>query len=286
MTKSKVYKLLIAILLIVGTVDIDLSENSELLNESQICAGVNGKQVQQGIKAAKGGWKFLRGCVGCENKAKPIFDNKKISPKPFWLATESLEKSIGEIKAFDDVLPKIDEYLSQTETNEGGQKVINCFKNNADEVRMCLYDNNKPRLNKLLLGAKDAINLAEYDVEAMQEYFYKGTDGIEYVNFIIPRHPQYILNGKYEGRIYECMIFNIPKNIECGWERFKEYLIAFIDDILNRPIQLWDEWKFRQGLIEMNINSRDVTEIEKYIFAKINDNRYNESIKHIQKKVA
>ena len=229
------------------------------------------------IKTAKGGWKFLRGSVGYESEAEKVITNPEIEgalgklarSNRLLAATELLGKSIGEIKASDEVLPKIGEYLSQTKPNEGGQKVINCFRNDANEVRMCLYDygNNAPKLNKLLLGAREAINLAEYDIQAMQENFYKGADGIEYVSFIIPRRPQYILNGKYEGRIYECMIFNIPKDIEGGWERFKEYLIAFINDILNRPVQLWDEYMFRRGLAEMNINSRDVATIEQYMFA-------------------
>ena len=296
MTKSKVYNMFVAILLIAGSIDITLPSNKEVSNDAQLCAGVNGKQVQQGVKAAKSGWKFLRGCVGCESEAEKVITNPEIEgalgklarSNRLLAATELLGKSIGEVKASDEVLPKIGEYLSQTKPNEGGQKVINCFRNDANEVRMCLYDygNNAPKLNRLLLGAKEAINLAEYDIQAMQENFYKGADGIEYVSFIIPRRPQYILNGKYEGRIYECMIFNIPKDIEGGWERFKEYLIAFINDILNRPVQLWDEYMFRRGLAEMNINSRDVNEIEQYMFAQIKGNKYDESIKCIQKQVA
>ncbi len=296
MTKSKVYNIFVAILLIAGSIDITLPANNEVSNDGQLCAGVNGKQVQQGVKAAKSGWKFLRGCVGCESEAEKVITNPEIEgalgklarSNRLLVATELLGKSIGEVKASDEVLPKIGEYLSQTKPNEGGQKVINCIRNDANEVRMCLYDygNNAPKLNRLLLGAKEAINLAEYDIQAMQENFYKGADGIEYVSFIIPRHPQYILSGKYEGRIYECMIFNIPKDIEGGWERFKEYLIAFINDILNRPVQLWDEYMFRRGLAEMNINSRDVNEIEQYMFAHIKGNKYDKSIKHIQKQIA
>lgn len=296
MTKSKVYNIFVAILLIAGSIDITLPVNNEVSNDAQLCAGVNGKQVQQGVKVAKNGWKFLRGCVGCESEAEKVIANPEIEgalgrltrSNRLLVATELLGKSIGEVKASDEVLPKIGEYLSQTKPNEGGQKVINCFRNDANEVRMCLYDsgNNAPKLNKLLLGAKEAINLAEYDIQAMQENFYKGADGIEYVSFIIPRRPQYILNGKYEGRIYECMIFNIPKDIEGGWERFKEYLIAFINDILSRPAQLWDEYMFRRGLAEMNINSRDVNEIEQYMFAQIKGNKKNGSIKYIQEQVA
>ena len=296
MTKRIIYNLFIAILLTTGTIDITLPNNNEVSNDAQLCAGVNGKQVQEGAKALKNGWRYMRGCVGCESEAEKVVTNPEIEgvlrklgrSNRFLAATELLGKSIGDVKASDEVLPKIGEYLSQTKPNEGGQKVINCFRNDANEVRMCLYDygNNAPKLNKLLLGAKESISLAEYDIQAMQENLYKGADGIEYVSFIIPRRPQYILNGKYEGRIYECMIFNIPKDIEGGWERFKEYLIAFINDILNRPVQLWDEYMFRRGLVELNINSRDVNEIEQYMFAQINGNKDDGSIKHIQKQVA
>lgn len=296
MRKSKVYILFIAILLAAGTMDIALPDNNVISNDVQLCAGVNGRQVRQGIKAVKKGWTLLKSCVRNEDKAKKVFTNPEIEgtignitrSNRLLVATEVLGKSIGEAKASDEVLPKIGEYLSQTKPNEGGQKVINCFRNDANEVRMCLYDygNNAPKLNKLLKGVKEAINLAEYDIQAMQENFYKGTDGIEYVSFIIPRRPQYILNGQYEGRIYECMIFNIPKNIEGGWERFREYLIAFINDILNRPVQLWDEYMFRRGLSEMNINLRDVNEIEQYMFAQIKGDKCDEFVKYFQKQVA
>lgn len=296
MKRNKLINIFVAILLLVGSVDISMPECGSKDTDSIICAGINGKQVQQGAKAAKSGWKLLRGCVGCEGEAEKIATNPEIektlgklaNSNRLLVATELLGKTIGEVKASDEVLPKIGEYLSQTNPNEGGQKIITCFRNDANEVRMCLYDygSNAPKVNKLLLGAKEAINLAEYDIQAMQESFYRGTDGIEYVNFVIPRRPQSILNGKYEGRIYECMIFNIPKDIEGGWERFKEYLIAFINDILNRPGQLWDEYMFRRGLEKMNINSRDVNEIEQYMFAHINVKIHDEHIKHIQKQIA
>ena len=296
MKRCKIKNICVVLLLLVGSIDISTSDYSSKGPESLICAGINGKQIQQGARAAKSGWKWLKGCVGCEGEAEKIATNPDIektleklaTSKRILTATELLGKTIEETKASDDVLPKIGEYLSQTKPNEGGQKVITCLKNDANEVRMCLYENgnNIPTVNKLVLGAKEAINLAEYDIQAMQEYFYRGTDGIDYVSFIIPRHPQYILNGKYENRIYECMIFNIPRNIEGGWQRFKEYLVAFFNDILNRPGQLWDEYMFRRGLAEMNINSRDVNEIEQYTFAHNNEYKHDEFIKHIQNQVA
>lgn len=292
MKRNKIINIFVTILLLVGSIDISMPE----CGKSKICAGVNGKQVQQGAKAAKSGWKWLRGCVGCKPEAEKIVTNpeiektlgKLVNSQRLLVTTELLGKTVGEAKASNEVLPKIGEYLSQTKPNEGGQKVITCFRNDANEVRMCLYDYGSymPKVDKLLLDVKKAINLAEYDIQAMQEEFFRGSDGIEYVSFIIPRFPQYILNGKYVGRIYECMIFNVPKDIEGGWEKFKAYLIAFINDILNRPGQLWDEYMFRRGLAEMNINSRDVNEIEQYMFARNNDYKHDELIKHIQKQVA
>lgn len=290
MKKSKLINFFAALLLLAGSIDITMPDYCSRDSESIICAGVvNGK-------TAKSGWKVLRGCASCEGEAERGFTNPEIKKtlgkmartNRILTATEILGKSIGEVNASDEVLPKIGEYLSQTKPNEGGQKVITCFKNDANKVRMCLYENgnNTPKVDKLLLGVKETINLAEYDILAMQENFYRGPDGIEYVNFVIPRRPQYILNGKYEGRIYECMIFNIPKDIQGGWERFKAYLIAFFNDILNRPGRLWDEYMFRRGLAEMNINPRDVNEIEQYMFAHTKEYKHDELIKHIQKQVA
>lgn len=70
MTKSKVYNIFIVIFLTAGTIDITLPDIDDVSNDDQLCAGVNGKQVQQGVKAAKSGWKYLRGCVGCESGAE------------------------------------------------------------------------------------------------------------------------------------------------------------------------------------------------------------------------
>ena len=81
------------------------------------------------------------------------------------------------------------------------------------------------------------------------------------------------------------MVFNIPKDINGNWERFKEYLIAFIDDLMNRPFQLWDEYMFRRGLAELKIDERDITEMERYIFANINKSDYV-STKDLQSQTA
>lgn len=212
--------------------------------------------AQQGIKTAKS----YKGNVDIKtDTGEPLI-------YPARSATRELVDSLNEVKSLDEVLSKIAEYLSHTKSNEVGQKVITCFWNDTNKVRICFFENNEPKVNKLLLGVKTVTNLAEYDIQAMQEEFFRGSDGIEYVSFIIPRFPQYILNGKYVGRIYECMIFNVPKDIEGRWEKFKDYLIAFINDILDRPGQLWDEYVFQRGLEEMDINMGDVSIIEQYMF--------------------
>lgn len=296
MRKNKLAKYMGITLLILGSVDIPIPERVQ--NETTpLSAGINGKQLQQGAKAAKGGWKWLKSCVGCKSEAEQVIKNKELEhllenarrSNRLLVATEMLGKGIGEAKAQEDVLPKIGEYLSQTKPNEGGQKVINCVRTEANEVRMYLYEqgSNKPTRDKIIKAASEGINLAEYDVRAMQENFYKGSDGVEYVEFIIPRRAQYILNGQYSGRVYECMVFNIPKDINGNWEKFKEYLIAFLNDLMNRPTQLWDEYWFRRGLSELNIDSRDVKEMERYLFAQlINIFKGHDTSKFIQAKIA
>lgn len=274
MNKNKLFKYIGFTLLILGTIDIPIPEDYQENTNVTLSAGVNGKQIQQGAKAAKSGWKWLKGCVGCKDKAKqminPIRPNP-ISPNRLLYITEMLGKEIGEVRSQEEVLPKIGEYLSLTKPNEGGPKVINCVRTEANKVKMflCEQGNNKPTREKIIRVASEAINLAEYDIRYMQENFYKGYDGIEYVEFIIPRKAQYILNGQYNNRLYECMVFNVPKDINGKWKKFKEYLVAFLNDLMNRPSQLWDEYLFRRGLAELDINSRDVKEMERYLFAQI-----------------
>lgn len=152
---------------------------------------------------------------------------------------------------------------------------------------MYLYEQGKnaSTKGKIIRIAKETINLAEYDIQAMQENYYKGNDGIEYVEFIIPRRAQYILNGQYSNRLYECMVFNVPKDLNGNWKKFKEYLIAFIDDMMNRPQQLWDEYMFRRGLADLKIDERDVTEMERYVFAYINTTK-NDTAKYFLSEIA
>ena len=64
-------------------------------------------------------------------------------------------------------------------------------------------------------------------------------------------------------------------------------MIAFLNDLLCRPVQLWDEYWFRKGLENISINSRDVNEMERYIFALINNaGRKDETIRSIQGQAA
>lgn len=290
MNKSKFFKYIGFTLLILGAIDIPIPDDFQENTNITQSAGVNGKQIQQGAKAAKSGWKWLKSCVGCKDEARKVINpipHVQVRPNRLLYITETLGKGINEVKTQEEVLPKIGEYLSQTKPNEGGRKVINCVKTEANEIKMYLYEQGKytPTKEKVIKITTESINLAEYDIRAMQENSYKGYDGLEYVEFIIPRKAQYILDGQYNDRLYECMVFNVPKDINGNWEKFKEYLIAFFYDLMNRPVQLWDEYQFRRGLAEHNINSRDVTEMERYIFAQIII-RENETARYIQKKTA
>lgn len=258
-------------------------------NDTVQYAGISGKHLKKGAEVAKEGWKWLKSCSG---KKPPILTNNKriyglLSNSSQIHVAETLIKGINDVRSQEEVLPKIGEYLSKTKQNENGCKVVNCVKTEANEVKMYLYEQGKnaSTKGKIIRIAKETINLAEYDIQAMQENYYKGNDGIEYVEFIIPRRAQYILNGQYSNRLYECMVFNVPKDLNGNWKKFKEYLIAFIDDMMNRPQQLWDEYMFRRGLADLKIDERDVTEMERYVFAYINTTK-NDTAKYFLSEIA
>lgn len=257
MNRRLFLKYLVIALLFCCTIDITIPEPVQEGGDVVQLAGVNGRQIKKGADFAKKGWKWIK---GCSFRKPPIINTAEI-----------LVKGINEVRSQEEVLPKIGEYLSQTKPNEGGRKVINCVKTEANEIKMYLYEQGKytPTKEKVIKIATESINLAEYDIRAMQEHYYIGYDGIEYVEFIIPKRAQYILNGQYSNRLYECMVFNVPKDINGQWKKFKAYLLAFIDDILNRPDKLWNEYMFRRGLAEINIDKRDVVEMERYLFAHI-----------------
>ena len=276
---KKINKYLV-IFIMFAICSLEINYDAELSQQTQAC-GPNAKAVRE---AAKAGRKLLKGCKSCANGAaevkppiKPIIKPiKPIIPPPSPMV-ESLIKGLEEMKSADDVMPKIEEYLLQTTKNEGGVKTIVCFKQDANTVRINFIDGNTTRLSKVVSATTKAIDLAMYDINAMQETFYKGSDGVEYVAFRIPRRPQSLLQNKYQDRIYECMVFNLPKDIDGNWMKFKEFLIAFWNDILNRPNKLWDEFRFRQELSKLNINSRDLQEIREYKFAKLFIHNNNEN---------
>lgn len=299
MKKNKI-KYWVILIILLGTVDISTPGN--VASESQaviVEAGINGKHLKEGWKLVQKGWKSIKGC----SRDKPNL-NPKPAPKPvitpnpliadIVVSTKMLSKALGEIKSTEEVLPKIEEYLSHTKPHKGSAKVITCLKTDADKVRISLYENrnHKPLQDRLLNASIKAIKAGEYDINAMQEYYIKGIDNLEYIQFIIPRKQSYILDGKYSDRLFECMIFNVPKDINGNWLKFKEYLIRFFNDLLNRPSQLWDELKFANGLKKININPRDISEIRQYMFAFIqadNSNRNHEifqSNKYSEQKIA
>lgn len=276
-------KYLAIAVLICSAIDFSVCDSFQEENFVQ-CAGVNGKYLRKG-------WKLLKSCSNKKPSITPdgrsirsIFYSCKSSQNH---AVETLVRGINDVRSQDEVLPKISEYLSKTKPNENGEKIINCVKVEANKAKiyLCEQGENALKKEKVIKIATETINLAEYDMRAMQENFCTGNDGIEYVEFIIPKRPQYVLDGQYDGRLYECMVFNVPKDIDGNWERFRAYLIAFIKDLMNRPYQLWNEYKFRQGLAELNIDERDVTEMERYTFAYIKKSD-NDTTEYLQTKTA
>lgn len=283
------------LIILLCAVDISAPDNAAPERQTVTEAGITGKHLKEGWKLIQKGWKSIKGCSGVKAKPKPISPPKpQLLIHELALSTKMLSKGIGEIKSSEEILPKIEEYLSQTTPHEGSAKVITCLKTDADHVRVLLYENRNPipLQDRLLNASIKAIKAGEYDIQAIQENYIKGSDNIEYVQFIIPRKQSYILDGKYPNRVFECMIFNVPKDINGDWRRFKEYLIRFFDDLLNRPTQLWDELRFVNGLKEININPRDVSEIKQYMFAGIpsnnsnNNNEISQPIKYIEQKIA
>lgn len=299
MNTNKLLRCAFATLIIAGSFDFAIPINDNEGFGTQLHAGVNGKH-------AKSGWKLFKSCIGCEEKTiykgfektgkmgrLKGLSNEKVritagmlkDPKKVMAATEMLTNNLERISASDEVLPKIGEYLSETKANESTPKIINCFREDANKVRLCLYENNTLMLNKLIKSAPKSIRLTEYDVYAMQENSYVA-DGIEYVSFVIPKKPQFVLGGQYNGRVFDCMIFNLPKDTQGEWQRFKEFLFAFIQDLLQRPGQLWDEYLFRRKLAELHFNSQDITEIEHYSFAQVTKKSHDDDYRFVQAQVA
>ena len=274
MKKNKCY---IIYILLYCNMLLDFNSSVESNRETIYC-GVTGGQISKG---AKSGWKFLKGCIRKTPEGEKLLDDlslgtrRKFIPKNIYAASRFLTTDLEKINTADEITPKIQKYLAETKADKEGVKVIRCYKEDANTVRMQLYDNNVEKVNKIIIGTKESIRLANYDVAAMQEKYYVGNDGIEYVTFSIPKKRQYVLDGNSQGRVYECMVFNLPKDQYGNWERFRAFLI----DLFAHPGQLWDEFMFRQELAHLNIQRRDVNEIEEYVFAML---KYNGNDEYIQ----
>lgn len=215
-------------------------------------------------------------------------------------SSELLLKDVQKIHASNEVLPNIEKYLSETKPNEeglklirdfkadaskaetylagtnpgeeDGVKVIRCLKTDSGEVKLTLQEGNSTKINKTI-HFSGTFDVSHYDIKAMKERFYY-VGNVEYVEFIIPKKAQYVLDGMYSQRVYECMIFNLPKDAEGKWIKVK----ALIIDIFTRPRTLWSEARFRQELKMLNVDSRTVKEIEQYMFVHNRNNNKKDSI--------
>lgn len=214
------------------------------------------------------------------------------------IPSELLLQDIEKVRVSNEIIPKIEKYISETKpneeglkllreiksdatkaeeylansnsNNEEGVKVIRCLKSDSEKVKLTLKEGNSTKINKTITNLSETFNVSHYDINAMRERFCF-VEGIEYVEFIIPKKAQYILNGQYGQRVYECLIFNLPKDSNGNWEKVK----ALIIDIFNHPYELWSEVRFRQELKKLNVDSRTVNEIEQYMFVHNNLNNKN-----------
>lgn len=269
MNKKTVWLLAIIFL---GTLDISIADNFSI----EICTPLETGISSRCLKGIGKFWKSIKGCSRTTPKPKIPIKPRSILVRPNALhTTEILSSGISEMQSSNEILPKIDEYLAHTKPRAGSVKIIRCQKIDADNVRVSLCEEGKSLLleDKILKLAVKEIKALEYDIYAMQENHVIGQDGLEYVEFIIPRKPAYVLDDKYHGRIFECMVFNIPKDVNGNWQKFREFLVRFFNDLLNRPGQLWDEVMFMSRLKEINIDPRDVKEMEQYMFALSKDNK-------------
>lgn len=252
--------------------NISLDNRSSIVNIKEIHvqeAGFNIgwlKKIFQSVTQ----WKFFkslgpkfRKIFGIEKKKTPgeierLIETCKNSSKIF-------SKTFEDIKSNEEVSAKVSEYLEKVPRGKYNTvKTIKCIKQDADEIRFMMWDGNISKANKIIKSGTETIKLFEYDINSMEEFTQKGENGVEYVYFRIPKYPEYILDGKSDGRVNQSMVFGLPKDFEGNWEKFRAFLI----DLFTHPKQLWDEWQFRKELSKFNINSRDVQEIEEYIFAK------------------
>lgn len=280
-----------------------------VLNYQQQC-GLNPKMIGKFFKSigkslGKGGKRFKpKKSEGFFERIAKWFKEIKWPWKKAIIPSELLFQDIEKVKASNEVLPKIEKYFSETkandeslkvlrdikadaskaeeyfansQSNEEGVKVIRCLKTDSEKVRLTLQEGNDIKINKIIPNFSESFNVSHYDIKAMKERFYH-VGGVEYVEFIIPKKAQYILNGQYSQRVYECMIFNLPKDANGNWKKVK----ALIIDIFSRPSELWSEVRFRQELKKLNVDSRTVKEIEQYMFAHNNRNNNERGRRYVQ----
>lgn len=282
--------------LLAGAIEISLPERGVSEGSRLVTAGINGKQLEQGAKIAKKGWKWIKGCGRSEAElvegaeaargVRPLKPVKPVRPLLISTCVSRLIRGIEGVKTQEEILPKIEEYLSSASAAESSPKVITCLRTESNQVRMILADvaKNKTNVNKLIKVASKPINLAEYDLTAFKEVPFVGSDGLEYIRFVIPRQPRFVLDGQFPGRIYESMIFEFPKDGAGKWERIRTYFFNFVRDVMSSPGKLWNEHKFRSGLKGMGVDHRDLYEIQHYMFAEIPDLNGNKGF--VQKTVA
>lgn len=206
---------------------------------------------------------------------------KDVNVKPIMSQAEELAKTFEDLRNNEDVSAKVSEYLDHSPRSYFNTvKTITCLRQDANEIRFVLREGNFTKSDKILQLGSETIKLAEYDIGNMREFTERGVDGVEYVYFKIPKYPQYVLDGKHKDRVFQSMIFGLPKDSSGNWKKFR----AFLRDLFTQPMQLWDEWRFRQELAKFNISRRDVLEIEEYKFAK--SEIKNEKNEFFEKKVA
>lgn len=260
---------IIALILLMADIECPVQKH-----DTTIQAGIQGRHVQKC-------WNFLKGCVKSEDSARLYAKNLKgniddaVLSKPKVLPAHigsDIEKLFGEtVNCVDDILPQISENLSKPVSEQPAtEKVIRCVRQDADKTRMLLYENNTLKLNKIIKSGNEVIRLNEYDVHQMEEFSYIGNDGLEWVVFRIPRKAEYLLNRQFEGRLFECMVFNLPKDSSGKWELLK----AFIIDFFTRPGQLWDEYLFYSELRKINLNKQEINELHEYMFALLRNTNH------------
>ena len=206
----------------------------------------------------------------------------RIRVPPYFSHTKILIKTFEDIKSDEEISGKVSEYLEKVPYSKYNTvQTIKCLRQDADEIRFMMWNGKDPQAisDKIIKVGNETIKLFEYDINNMREdYVIEG--GIEYVYFRIPKFPQCVFDGNYVDRTFQCMTFRLPKDADGNWKKFR----AFLEDLFSHPMLLLDELRFRKELSKYNIDSRDVLEIEEYLFAKTVIE--NENSEYVQYEVA